>query len=258
MEHPVILIHGAFAGPWCMDKFAGYFRDRGWTCHVPALRYHDRDPQAEPDPALAGTSVEDYTMDLENFIEELETPPVIVGHAIGAVIAQKLAARRLASAIVLINSNAPWGILPSTDSERAVARGLMEAGAFWKEPMRVDFDLIATYAFNKLDPATQRAVYDRLGPESGKVMFEMFFWMFDDRRATKVDFAEVKCPVLVVSGAEDRAVPAVTGRRIADHYEHATYHEAPDRAHFLFLEPGWEEIAEYCADWMTEAVKQPA
>ena len=121
MDHPVILIHGAFAGPWCMDKFAGYFRDRGWTCHVPALRYHDRDPKAEPDPGLAETSVEDYTMDLENFIEELETPPVIVGHAIGAVIAQKLAARRLASAIVLINSNAPWGILPSTDDERAVA-----------------------------------------------------------------------------------------------------------------------------------------
>ena len=258
MDHPVVLIHGAFAGPWCMENFAGYFRERGWTCHVPALRYHDGDPKAAPNPALTDVGVEDYTMDLENFIEALESPPVIVGHAIGAVIAQKLAARRLASAIVLINSNGPWGILPSTDDERAVARGLMEAGPFWKEPMRVDFDLIATYAFNRLDRETQHAVFDRLGAESGKVMFEMFFWMFDDQRATHVDFAEVKCPVLVMSGAEDRAVPSIVGRKIADHYAHATYHEAPDGAHFMFLEPGWEEVAEYCADWMAEAVKPSA
>ena len=258
MEHPVILIHGAFAGPWCMDNFAGYFRDRGWTCHAPALRFHGDDPKAAPDPALATTSIDDYTADLADYIETLETPPVILGHAVGGVIAQKLAAMSLAQAIVLLNPNVPWGILPSTDDERAVARSLMEAGAFWKEPMRVEFDLIAPYAFNKLDPDTQRVVFDRLGPESGQVMFEMFFWMFDDRRAIHVDFNEVRCPVLVVSGAEDRAVPPITGRKIAEHYgEHATYHEAPDHAHFIFLEPGWDEIAQYCADWMTEAVKLP-
>ena len=117
MEHPVILIHGAFAGPWCMENFAGYFRDRGWTCHVPALRHHGGDPKAAPDPALATTSIDDYTADLADFIETLETPPVILGHAVGGVIAQKLAAMSLAQAIVLLNPHAPWGVLPSTDDE---------------------------------------------------------------------------------------------------------------------------------------------
>jgi hypothetical protein len=95
--------------------------------------------------------------------------------------------------------------LPSTDDERAVAKGLMEVGSFSKTAMRVQFDLIAPFALNKLDPPAQRAVFDRLGPKSGTVMFEMFFWEFDDRRAVAVDFDKVTCPVLVLSGCPRQA-----------------------------------------------------
>ncbi|MEM7119717.1 MAG: alpha/beta hydrolase [Pseudomonadota bacterium] len=251
MDKQVVLIHGAFAGPWSMEKFAGYFENRGWTSHTPALRFHDGDPHAEPDPAFADTSILDYTDDIAAFVETLDSPPIIGGHAVGALIAQKLAARGLAKGLVLLNSNAPWGVLPSTDDQRAVARGLMAGGAFWEAPMRIDFDLIAPFALNKLDEETQHAVFDRLGPESGRVMFEMFFWMFDDHRATEVDIDKVTCPVLVVSGAEDRAVPTIVGKQIAELYgERATYYEAPNQAHFIFLEPGWDTVAARCADWM--------
>jgi len=256
MRPPVVLIHGAFAGPWCMEDFATFFQARGWTCHAPALRYHDQDPKADANPALAKTSIEDYTDDLAALVRALDAPPIILGHAIGAVIAQKLAAKSLARAIVLINSNVPWGVLPSTDDERAVAKGLMEAGPFWNTAMRVKFDLIAPYAFNKLDPPKQHEVFDRLGPESGTVMFEMFFWMFDDRRAVAVDPDKVTCPVLALSGAEDRAVPPVTARKIAERYGAlAEFHEIPDHAHFMFLEPGWEKIAALCAEWMSDRTR---
>ncbi len=253
MGVPIVLIHGAFAGPWCLDNFTTFLRARGWTCHAPALRYHDKDPNADPNPALAKTSIEDYTADIAAFVKTFDAPPIILGHAVGAVIAQKVAAQGLARGIVLINSNVPRGVLPSTDDERAVAKGLMAAGEFWNTAMRVKFDLIAPYAFNKLDPSMQRAVFDRLGPESGTVMFEMFFWMFDDRRAVAVDSDRVTCPVLVLSGAEDRAVPPVTARKIAERYgARAEFHEIAGHAHFMFLEPGWEQIAGLCADWMSK------
>ena len=257
MRPPVVLIHGAFAGPWCLENFTAFLQARGWTCHVPALRYHDQDPKADANPALAKTSIEDYTDDLAAFVGTLDARPIVLGHAIGAVIAQKLAAQGLAQAIVLINSNVPWGVLPSTDDERAVAKGLMEAGSFWNTAMRVEFDLIAPYAFNKLDPSQQHAVFDRLGPESGTAIFEMFFWMFDDRRAVAVDFGKVTCPVLVLSGAEDRAVPPVTARKVAEKYgTRAEFHEIPGYAHFMFVEPGWERIAELCAEWMSGLTPQ--
>ncbi|MEM7221525.1 MAG: alpha/beta hydrolase [Pseudomonadota bacterium] len=253
MANSVVLIHGAFAGPWTMETFAGKFRDRGWDCHTPALRFHDGDPKADPDPAFAETSILDYTEDLAEFVETLESPPIIGGHAVGGLIAQKLAARGLARGLLLLNSNVPWGLLPATDDQRAVAKGLMSAGAFWQQPMRVEFDLIADYALNKLTPEAQRVVFERLGPESGRVVFEMFFWMFDDARATEVDFDRVDCPVLVVTGAEDRAVPSVSARQIADCYgSRASLREVPGRAHFITLEPGWERVAEDCAEWMAE------
>jgi len=251
MPKEIVLIHGAFAGPWCMEGYAGFFRDRGWTVHTPAFRYHGGDPKAEPDPALADTSVMDYTDDIAAFVETLDSKPVLLGHAIGGVVAQQVAARGLASAIVLINPNAPWGTLPETDDERAIPRGLMEAGAFWKEPMRIEFDMMASFALNKLSEAEQHTVFDRFGAESGRVMFEMFFWMFDDHAAMKVETDKVDCPVLVVSGAEDRAVNPNTCRALAGIYgEQGTFLLADGHAHFLFLEPGWEEIAAQIEEWL--------
>ncbi len=253
MTKHIVLIHGAFAGPWCMEGYAGFFRDRGWTVHTPALRYHDADPNAEPDPGLTDTSIMDYADDIAALVEGLDSKPVLLGHAIAGVVAQQVAARGLASAIVLINPNAAWGTLPETDDERAVPRALMEGGAFWKQPMRVDFDLMAPFALNKLPEAQQHAVFDRLGPESGRVMFEMFFWMFDDYHAMKVDIDKVDCPVLIVSGTEDRAVNPNTCRALANLYgDRATFMPAENHAHFLFMEPGWEGPAAQIANWLDQ------
>ena len=257
MPKEVVFIHGAFAGPWCWDQYKSYFQDLGWTCHTPALRYHDVDPSDEPNPDLADTSIRDYADDIAAFVGELDSPPIIIGHAVGALIAQQVASRRPTSGLVLINPNAAWGMLPATDDERAVARTFMESGPFWKAPMRVAFDLIAPFAFNKLDGDTQKQVFSRLVPESGRVMFEMFFWMFDDNRTIAIDFDKVGCPVLVVAGEEDRAVRHAVGKEIAEKYGNkGSFLLAAGHAHFLFIEPGWEQIAKHCENWMSETASR--
>ena len=76
--------------------------------------------------------------------------------------------------------------------------------------------------------------------------------MFDKRRATAVDATKVTCPVLVVSGSDDKVVSAVTGRKIAQLYPAATFREAAGRGHFLIMEDGSRELAESCADWIGE------
>jgi pimeloyl-ACP methyl ester carboxylesterase len=115
------------------------------------------------------------------------------------------------------------------------------------------FEIAETSSLNKLEPDLRRRVFERFGPESGRVLFELFFWMFDASRATAVASEAVGCPVLVVSGAEDRIVSAPTSRRIAALYgERATFVEAPNHGHFLPMEPGWERIAKLVADWIAE------
>ena len=79
--------------------------------------------------------------------------------------------------------------------------------------------------------------------------------MLDDRQTTRIDYDAVKCPVLMVSGSDDLAIPPSTARLIAErHGEDTTFHEARGFGHYLTLEPRWREIAELCADWIAALV----
>jgi non-heme chloroperoxidase len=253
MSGKVVLIHGASVGGWCLEGFASQLRSRGWSCCVPDLRHHGDGPIKEPDPRLATTSIRDYTKDMARLVEGLDEVPIIIGHSMGGLIAQQLAADGLARALVLLSPSAPSGILPSTDAEFLFATQLMAAGPFWTMALQPVFEIAETGSLNRLDSVSRRRVFARLGPESGRALFELFFWMFDGSRATTVASESVTCPVLIVFGSEDRIVSAQTGRRIAALYgERATFVEVPSHGHFLPMEPGWERLAELAADWMSE------
>ena len=86
-------------------------------------------------------------------------------------------------------------------------------------------------------------------------MFELFFWIFDENQTTRIDYQKVTCPVLMVSGSEDLAIPPSTSRLIAQlHGSRATFYEAKGFGHYLTLEPHWRQIADLCARWLTDAL----
>jgi non-heme chloroperoxidase len=91
------------------------------------------------------------------------------------------------------------GVLPTTNAERALGKVFMSAGPFWHSGKASK--TMARFGLNMLDPSEQHRVSDRLGPESGRVMFQLFFWMFDENRATRIEYDKVTCRVLMVSGS---------------------------------------------------------
>lgn len=250
---PVVMIHGAFCGGWVFASWRAAFEARGFAVYTPTLRHHGS--RAEGLRSLAGVSLRDYVADVSALIDTLGSAPILIGHSLGGLVAQMLAARLRVRALVLLAPLAPWGVFPSAPFECIAMHALFVEGAFWKKVLSPHKAIAATEAFHCV-PEQQRAVLvERLVPESGLALFESMHWLFDSHRTSAVDRRAVTCPVLCVSGARDRIVSATTVRHLARRYQgRARYQLLPDHGHWLPGEPGWERIAAGSLAWLGQVL----
>jgi pimeloyl-ACP methyl ester carboxylesterase len=249
MSRDIVMLHGANAGGWCFETFRPVFEARGFACHAPDLIGHGKD-KGQAKTLLKDVGMADYIEQMARFVTSLPAPPMLLGHSMGAVVAQALAARGMARALVLVSPAPRAGILPPTDPEKRLGKDLMSIGPFWTLVLDPVFELAKRYTLNRLPSQEQREVFDKFGPESGRALFELFCWMFDETGATRVDTGAVRCPVLCLSGADDRIVSLQTARETAGGYAGATFWELEGNGHMLLLEPGAETIAARIADWL--------
>jgi pimeloyl-ACP methyl ester carboxylesterase len=250
---PVVMIHGAFCGGWVFDAWRTVFEAAGYAVHTPTLRYHDCGDA--PPRALGTTSLLDYAADLETLLDTLKAPPVLIGHSMGGLLVQMLAARRDVRAAVLLAPSAPWGVLPSTPFEVASATALYMAGDFWRKRLRPEKWIAAV---NALDMVPDHdAVFARFVPESGQATFEIMHWALDLKRASQVDARRVITPMLCLAGSRDRVNPPGTVRGIAQRYDgRVVFEELKGHSHWLIGEPGWEKIAGHALDWLGEVLAE--
>jgi pimeloyl-ACP methyl ester carboxylesterase len=209
------------------------------------------DPRGVPDPGLGTASLLDYAAVLEQEITALGAKPIVLGHSMGGLLAQMLGARGLASTLVLLNPASPSGIVALTPSVIRSFLSVQTQWGFWRKPMRQTFNEAAYSMLHLIPENEQRAIYDRFVYESGNAAYEIGYWLLDSKHATRVDAAKVTCPVLVVTGADDRITPASVVRQVANKYKSVTtYREFANHAHWTVGEPGWQEIAEYIGSWL--------
>lgn len=249
MAKDIVMIHGANAGGWCFDRFKAVFEGLGFRCHVPDLIGHGT-KATDGGKTLIGVGMADYRAELEALLDTVPPRPVLLGHSMGGVLAQQLAAEGRARALILAAPAPRSGILPPTEAEKKLDQELMGLGAFWQSVINPDFNLARIYTLNRIPESEQRAVFDRFGPEFGRAFFEIFFWMFDRTRATAVETDAVTCPVLCLVGSDDKIVSPQTARETARPYRNATFWELDGHGHMLVLEPGADAIASRIADWI--------
>jgi pimeloyl-ACP methyl ester carboxylesterase len=253
---PVVMIHGAFCGGWAFAHWRAMFEARGFEVHLPTLRHHDcgRHPPKE----LGTTSLLDYADDLEKLLDKIGRPAFLVGHSMGGLLAQMLAARRAVRGVACLAPSAPYGILPSTPFEIASAQALYMAGEFWNKPLHPERWIAIANALDMLDEAGRERVFAQFVPESGLATFEIMQWALDARHASSVDAARVTCPVLCLAGARDRINPPGTVRAIARRYRTlGTFEEIPNHSHWPIGEHGWEKTAERVLQFFAE-ISEPA
>lgn len=243
---PVLMIHGAFCGPWSLDGLKAKFEAAGYSVTAPWLRFHDQSPLPA---ALGTTGLLDYAADLEDEIAALAAPPILVGHSMGGLLAQMLAARCEVAALVLLAPSAPWGIPPTTLFEIGAAQALHLHPGYWNRVLEPSRDVALAHSLDKLPRHMRDNVLDRLCGESGRATFEILNWGLDMNRASEVEADAVACPVLCLTGSEDRINPPSTVARIAARY--GARHDVFDgMGHWLIGEPGWETLAEHALAWL--------
>ncbi|HJQ56448.1 MAG TPA: alpha/beta hydrolase [Vineibacter sp.] len=249
MDRNIVLIHGMWGTPHVWRHWRQTLEGRGWTVHAPALRHHDA-PPLKPPAALGTASLLDYAADLEALIRRLPARPVVVGHSMGGLLAQMLAARGLAEATVLLCPAPPSGVFALYPSVlRAFLRIQLRWG-WWKRPHRASYKEAMYGSFNTCTDAIEcEHEFAHFVHESGRVLLEIGLPFLDSRRAARVDPSAVTGPVLVIGAARDRLTPAAVVRRVARRYG-AEHHEFTGQGHWVLGQPGWQDVAAFVTDWL--------
>jgi len=251
MSRTVVMIHGMWAGPWCWSNYRQLFEAAGYRCIAVSLPFHALDEQGAPDVRLGNASLLDFCAIIEQEISFLDEKPILLGHSMGGLLVQMLAARGLAQAAVLLSPASPAGIMALTPSVIRSLWRLQTIWGFWRKTTRQTYADAVYSALHLLPEAEQKQLYTRMVYESGRAAFEIGYWMFDARGASRVDESKVTCPVLVLTGIQDRLTPVTVVRQIVKKYHAvATYKEFDNHAHWIVGEPGWEEVAQHALAWL--------
>lgn len=234
----IMLVHGAWHGPWCWRDFAERLRAAGHDVHTVQLRGHDG-PAGRIHHRVAG-----YAEDIRAAAAGIPAP-VLVAHSMGGLAAQKyLETGAPAAGLVLMASVPPAGATAAT--LRFGARHplvLGHATVAWRLA-----PVVATPALARemlFTPDTPLEVVDaahaRLQDESYRAYLDMMVFV---RARPK----RVRVPVLVLGAEKDGifSVPEVRATAKAYGVDAEIF---PGMGHDMMLDTGWEGVADRVDAW---------
>jgi alpha-beta hydrolase superfamily lysophospholipase len=244
----MLMVHGIMGGTWYFAKWLDFFAARGYPAYALNLRGHHG---SRPIDDFGRVSVMEYVSDLRDAAYGVRerhpgAPPILVGHSMGGLVAQKAAESLAPAALVLLSTVPPAGIpllsWPLFRRELKHVPEMLTSRAVIADPRDV-----AALFLNRVDPAEVASFIPFWAPASGRVGREITFGRI------AVDARRITCPVLVIAGADDVAIPPRIQRTVARKYG-ATFRLYEGNAHFLIWEAGWDHIAADVATWLDQHV----
>jgi pimeloyl-ACP methyl ester carboxylesterase len=136
-----------------------------------------------------------------------------------------------------------------TLEEAVSAVSLYMLGPFWTLAIDPDYALARQYSLDRLDRDARRALYGRMGPESGRALWETLNWWLDPFFSTQVAASRVTAPCLALAGGRDMIHPPATVRQTAGRLGGKVV-EFSEMSHWLIGEPGYEDVARAALDWI--------
>jgi alpha-beta hydrolase superfamily lysophospholipase len=255
------MIHGIYCTGKVWGLMAGAFRKLGWRVETPTIGSHLRE-ETEPHADLPKLKFADYVAEMEAAARRIEAetgqPPVVLGHSLGGLIAQKLAERGVARAAVLLTPIPPAGLQIKLSLGHLKALFSLASFAFTtnaRTKVLKTWKTSFTWGMlNRVSRSRHEELYAATRHDSGNLREDLLNPHKDPHRSAYVDETRIVAPILTIGAAKDRAVPIETHRSVAEKYRRVggDYFEYADNAHWILDEPGTEQVIADIARWLDE------
>lgn len=254
----VVFIHGLWVSTTAWQPWIEYFAAHGHQAIAPAWPGEHASIQAtrENTSDQAGFGIDELTEHFAKVLEQFDTPPVVIGHSFGGLIAQKLLGQNKAAAAIAIDPAPIKGVKPLPFAQlRAVFHVL-------RNPLNRGSATTLTeaqwrYGFgNALTQEESDALWTQWSiPSPVKPLFEAASANFFPNSPAKIDIANSsRGPLLITGGSADHTVPLVTAKAAYGLYKSSDaitdFHEFTGRGHSLTIDHGWRDVADTTLSWM--------
>ena len=242
---PLLFIHGTLHTAACWNvHFLDYFAQHGYAAHALNLRGHGNSEGRE---RLRWTRIADFVQDVVTAIQQLPSPPILIGHSMGGFIIQHYLEDHDAPAAVLLSSASPAGLLPT-----ALRTARRQPWVFAKvnltmslKPLLANPQLLGEAFFSADLPNELLVQYWKQTQDDS-------FMAFLDMVALDLPKPEkVKTPLLVLGAARDNMISPREIKATARAYN-TKAEIIPDVAHNSMLEQNWQSVADRILAWLNE------
>jgi len=257
---PVVFVHGLWLHATSWGPWAEFFGAAGYAPLAPGWP-GDADTaegtRSQPD-RVAGKGIDDVVEHYARIIADLDSPPIVIGHSFGGLIAQRLLGQDLAAAAVAIDPAPAKGVYYLPPSALRVASIALRRPANRNLAVSLTPEQFRYGFGNAIAEQESAELYDRWAiPSPGKPLFEDALANFTPSSPAKVNTGnKSRGPLLITAGGKDHTVPHAisTATRRLYHKSPAVtdLKEFPDRGHSLTIDHGWREVAQEALDWLRQ------
>ncbi len=251
MKQKIIFIHGMFMNPKCWEEWIPYFENKGYECIVPAWPFHEGNPadlRKNIPAGLGKLTLDEVVNKISDIINAMNEPPILIGHSMGGLVVQLLISKGKGKMGICIDSAAPNGMLtfkwsffksnlPAINPLKGSAPALMT-------PEHFHYTFCNTMTMNETRTALDKYVV----PESRNVPRS------STKAAGKIDMKKAHAPLLFIAGEKDNIIPESLNRKnfnaYSDTLSKKEFKVFEGRTHFICGQKNWQEVAEYCAEWI--------